>query len=323
MSGSTANVLPRTLIFALAFCVLALSWLATCGMWHYQRYAAAVAPPEVRRFEKLTVVTLGTGTAYPNPRRRGPALAVGFETDVVLVNAGRGIAEALRAARVPATQPAALLLTNLLPENTQGVDDLWLTDPAEERKTPLQLYGPAGTRSFARGLNATYSEGLRSERGASVNPALPVEEIAAAWSAQVGTLRVSAIPFEAAPFPSLAYRFEAGEHAVVVADVGFAPETLIELAKGADLLVHTAIHGETFERAAAEGAANNASLEREAARYTDADSVSQWAHRAGVAHLVLVGLRPPPLLDFQYTRSAKHHFDGEISLADDGDEFTP
>ena len=40
------------------------------------------------------------------------------------MDAGRGVAEGLRLSKIPVSQPGTVLLTNLMPTNTQGLDDL-------------------------------------------------------------------------------------------------------------------------------------------------------------------------------------------------------
>ena len=104
--------------------VVIACWAATCAAWRFDRVAEGVRPLEARAFPELTLLTLGTGGAYENPSRRGPASAVALGSRVLLVDAGRGVAESLRAAKLPVPQPDTLLLTNLLPENTVGLDDL-------------------------------------------------------------------------------------------------------------------------------------------------------------------------------------------------------
>ena len=110
--------------------------------------AAGFAPIEPRSFESLTLVTAGTGGAWETPQRLGPVLAVGLGQRVALVDAGRGVAEALRAAEIPLTQPTAVYLTGLAPENTVGLDDLLLTGWLAGRDQPLRVVGPPGTRAL-------------------------------------------------------------------------------------------------------------------------------------------------------------------------------
>ena len=48
----------------------------------------------------VPLVTVGTGGAYENPNRLGPSIAAALGGEVVLVDAGRSVAEGLRAARL-------------------------------------------------------------------------------------------------------------------------------------------------------------------------------------------------------------------------------
>ena len=71
---------------------------------------------------------------------------------MVLIDAGRGVSEALRASAVPVEQPHVLLLSSLGAENVLGLDDLWLTGWLRGRETPLVVYGPPGTQALVDGL---------------------------------------------------------------------------------------------------------------------------------------------------------------------------
>jgi hypothetical protein len=117
-------VTARIIGLSVALAVAAASWALTCGAWQYDQVLAGIAPLEPRRFNRLTLITIGTGGAAENPRRNGPCTAIGWGSRVVLVDAGRGVAEALRAAEIPASQPDTIFLTSLLPESTVGLDDL-------------------------------------------------------------------------------------------------------------------------------------------------------------------------------------------------------
>jgi len=147
--------------------VALFSWLMTFGAWQYQKVAEGVVPIETRRFERPTLIAVGTGGAYENPARGGPATAVAQGERIVLVDAGRRVAEGLRHATISVAQPTAVYLTNLLPENVEGLDDLLLTGWLEGRTEPLRLLGPPGTAALAAGLLAAHAQGIaaRAEVG--------------------------------------------------------------------------------------------------------------------------------------------------------------
>jgi ribonuclease BN (tRNA processing enzyme) len=303
-------------------------WVLTCGAWRLEQEVARTGPLETRSFDALTVVTLGTGGAYENPDRRGPATAVASGSQIALVDAGRAVADALRLATIPVGQPDWVLLSSLLPENTLGLDDLLLTGWINGRERPLRVIGPVGTRALTEHLLAAYAPAIASRRGglgiASAAPEFEVSEVGEGWSEELGDLSVRAAALNGGPTPALAYRFEAAGRSAVIGGTGWAPEALVELARGADLLVHEAVFVPTPEMAAEMGWEPKAgSLEREAAEHTSIDAVGGLAALSGVDTLVLVRMRPPPVYDLQITSVVGDAYDGRIVIAVDGDEIRP
>jgi len=287
-----------------------------------------VLPLEPRDFPRMTLLALGTGGAYENPARRGPATAVALGRRVVLVDAGRGLAESLRAAKLPVAQPDTLLLTHLLPENTVGLDDLLLTGWLEGRTTPLRVIGPPGTRQLVEGLAAAHAGAIAALGSALALPpagasasALEIED---GWGETDGALSVRAAALPGGPLAARAYRFEASGRSIVVSGTGWAPEALAGFARGASVLVHEAAFVPGPEMAHQLGIdAESERLRREGALHTGLADVGALAARAGVGTLVLVRLRPPPVYDLQITSLVGNSFEGRVVIPDDADEITP
>jgi len=317
----------RLAALLVALAVAAASWALTCVAWRADRVIADVAPLEPRRFASLTLVTLGTGGAVENPSRLGPAIAVARGGRVLLVDAGRGVAESLRRARIPTRQPDAVYLSSLLPENTDGLDDLLAPGWLDGRETPLRVVGPPGTRALAAGIEAAHAAGLAARSDALGLPAagarLDAAEVAEGFAEERDGLALRAGSLPGGPLPALAWRFEADGRSAVVGGVGWAPDALVAFARGADVLVHEAVYVPTPEEAAqAELEVDPSRLEREARLHTSIDAVGALAQRAGVSELVLVRLRPPPVFGLQVT-SRVGGFAGRIVVAEDGEEIAP
>lgn len=318
----------RLVGFVLGLGVVAACWALTCAAWRFDEVAKGVVPLEPRDFPSLTLLTLGTGGAYENPARRGPATAVALGRRVVLVDAGRGVAESLRAAKLPVAQPDLLLLTHLLPENTVGLDDLLLTGWLGGRTTPLRVIGPPGTRALVEGLAAGHAGAIAALGSALDLPlagasatALEIED---AWSESEGALSVRAAALPGGPLDARAYRFEASGRSIVVSGTGWAPDALAGFARGASVLVHEAAFVPGPEVVRELGIDAHAErLRREAALHTALADVGALAARAGVGTLVLVRLRPPPVFDLQITSLVDDGFGGRIVIANDGEEITP
>lgn len=318
----------RLIGFFLVLGVAIASWVLTCAAWQADRVMAGVKPLEPREFEAFTLVAVGTGGPYENPNRLGPCIALALGREIALIDAGRGVSEALRAAEIPVAQPATVYLTSLLPENTVGLDDLLLTGWLDGREQPLRLVGPPGTRAFAAGLAATFAPAIRARTEAlGLPPAgarLEALEVDDGWAETRGGLGIRAGSLPGGPLPALAWRAEAGGRIAVVAPIGWAPDALVAFTRGAHTLVHEAAYIPDPELAAEIGLqVDPRRLEGEARLHTSIEAVGGLASRAGVETLVLVRLRPPPVYDVQITRPIGASYTGRVMIPDDGEELRP
>lgn len=323
----------RLLILGFGVFALAASVFSVWATWRFQDLAKDVAWLEDRRFETLTLVTVGTGSAYENPRRLGPVTAVGLATRIALIDAGRGVSEALRRCAIRTSQPDTLYLTSLLPENTLGVDDLLLTGWLSARSTPLRLVGPPGTQALADAVRAAQGpaiEALAREVGLpAAGAALEVVEATAGWSeTREDGVVVRAGDAGARPLPSLAWRFErpaegpAAALALVVTGAGPEPETVADFARGAGLLATEGFFRAPVDAVIEAGDPDAERLRREAALHLATADAGVLAERAGVPLLVLTRLRPPPMFDEQLETSVEAAYHGRVVVADDCDSFS-
>jgi ribonuclease BN (tRNA processing enzyme) len=316
----------RLILFGIIVVFAAVSWVFSFEADRLQSLTQRVGVLDHRRFETLTIITAGTGAAQEDPERLGPAIAVGAGERLVLVDAGRAAAEALRSAQLPLDQVDTVFLTSLLPENVVGLPELLLTGWAAQRERPLRLVGPPGTRALAEGLERAYAlpiETTAEGLGLAADGArLEAVEAGDGWSEERDGLAVRAGALGGGPLPALAYRFESGRRAAVVNGVGWGSDSLVKLAEGADVLLQEAMHTPTIESASAVEGAEGERIAREAAWHTPAAAAGDVALRAGVRKLVLVRLRPPPLHDKQYLDLVREHFKGPVLVAEDADEIT-
>jgi ribonuclease Z len=322
-------------LIILGFGVLALvaSFFAIWATWRYQTLAQDVAWLEDRSFETLTLLTVGTGSAYENPKRLGPVSAVGFGTHVALVDAGRGVSEALRRCAIRSSQPDTVYLTSLLPENTAGIDDLLATGWLAARTRPLRLVGPPGTQALAEAIRAAQGpavEALAREVGLpAAGAALEAVEAEPGWSeTRADGLLVRAGDAGARPLPGLAWRFERPAQgslpalALVVTGAGPEPEPVAELARGAGLLATEGFFRAAVDAVIEAGDPDAERLRREAALHLATGDAGALAERAGVPLLVLTRLRPPPMFDEQFQTSVEAAYRGRVVVADDCDSFS-
>ena len=309
--------------------ILILAWVGAFVLWHAAEMAEIVAPLDVQEYEELSVVTVGTGTEYENPDRHGPSTAIGFGRTIVLVDVGRGIAEGLRSAKIPLTQPALIVLTNLLPLNTIGLDDLLLTGWLVPREEPIRILGPVGTRNLVESLEKAHAAGSEAlGKAIALPPAgarFDVTEVSDGYEEEIGRLKIEARALPGGPLPTLAWRFSDGSHRIVVSGSGWGRDVLASFAGGADVLVHEAAYLPTVAELEGTGAEvpDPERLELEAKFHTSILDVGDIATDAQIERLVLVRLRPPPFFDLQVRSLVANDYSGEIVVAKDGDTVYP
>jgi ribonuclease Z len=217
--------------------VLAIALLvASASIAHAQE---PVATPD-----SIRVTLLGTGTPRPLMDRFGPSILVEAGHEKLIFDVGRGAMQRLFQLGVSYADITGVLLTHLHSDHTVGLPDLWLTGwIVSSRATPLELWGPAGTRKMADGLESAYSFDLDIRVRDDKVPAAGGHIVAHDLGEQVvfdrGGVKVTAFLVDHGPVrPALGYRVDAGGHSVVLSgDTRYSPN-LISHAQGTDLLIH-------------------------------------------------------------------------------------
>jgi ribonuclease BN (tRNA processing enzyme) len=317
----------RLAILLLGVVSLGVSVFLTCQSWRFRELAEGIAWIPDRSFERPALVMAGTGATHENPNRLGPTTAVGFGSRIALVDAGRGVAEALRRCAIPVAQPDTVLLTSLAPENVVGLDDLALTRWNVPGRPPLRVVGPRGTRALVEAITAAHAKtvaALAEARGVDAAGArLEGVDAGADFEDARDGLAVRAAPVGDRPLASLAYRFEAAGRSFVVSGIRPDEEPLAALATGATTLVGAGFYARSIDMAIEAGAENAEQLRREATLDLPLERLASIATRAGVGTLVATRLEPPPLFDEQFATAIREQFRGRAVIATECDEITP
>ena len=314
-------------ILVLGLVSLGVSVFLTCQSLRFRELAEGITWLADRSFDRPTLVMVGTGAANENPQRLGPVTAVGVANRIVLVDAGRGVAEALRHCSIPVAQPDTVLLTSLRPENVIGLDDLAFTGWNTPRKHALRVLGPPGTRAFADAINAGNAPTLDAlARARGLDPAgarLDATDITHGFAESSDGFSIRAAAVGNDPVASLAYRFEAGPRAWVVSGVRPDPDRLVELATGATTLVGAGFFARSVDMAIEAGAENADRLRVDARLQLPLEQLAAIATRSGVGTLVVTRLTPPPLFDEQFKTPIRDAFHGNVRIAHECDELAP
>ena len=279
----------------------------------------------------LRLTLLGTGTPTPSLERGGGSFLVEHDDDALLFDCGPGAVRRLLAAGVPPTRVTHLFLTHLHYDHCMDYAYLTLTrwDQGAGQIPDLEVYGPAGTARMTRllfGEEGAYQADLAGRtlhpgshiiyehRGGTLprhRPAPRVREVGAGaaiegggWQARTAEM-VHCQPY----LQSVAYRFESPEGSIVVTGDTAPNPQLVELARGANVLLqmcHFLNDVETDPR-----------LTSSCSGHLDA---ARTAAAAGVETLVLIHLTEQiarPGIRERMVAEAAAVFDGTIILGED------
>ena len=185
----------------------------------------------------MTVHLLGTGSADGGPDRTTTMLVVEHGPTTVLVDCGGDAVHRMLAVGLAPRELSAVVLTHEHPDHLAGfpllVEKLWL----QGREAPIDVYGLAPTLEKARALFAVFStdgwEGLPEVRYHDV------EAAPGAAVADLGGVAVTATPVDH-PVPTIGLCFAAGGVRAAYSCDTAPAAAVVELARGADLLLHEA-----------------------------------------------------------------------------------
>lgn len=266
------------------------------------------------------IVLLGTGTPGAEPDRSGPAAAIIVGGATYIVDFGPGIVrQASRASQVHGLRtlrPANLrtaFLTHLHSDHTAGYPDLILTPWVLGRRTALDVYGPPGTDAMTVSLLEAYREdirvrvegpeGLTTEhgiaRGHDVEPGVVYED----EQVTVEAFAVSHGTWEHA----YGYRFTSADRTIVISGDTGPFDGFVEIARGADVLIHEAYGRDGFERLPPSSQHYHGTF------HTSTTGVGELAAAAGVGLVILyhqlhfIGETPEQLV-----REVQSVFDGRV-----------
>ena len=195
----------------------------------------------------FVVTLLGTASPAPRPDRMGPSTLVVVNGQRLLFDTGRGATIRLWQMRVPIGSLDATSLTHFHSDHTSGLPDVWLTGwigtPYGSRHTPFRLIGPIGTKTLMEHLEKAYQADIDIRHK---NEGEPLEGIhtevtefkapGVVWSKDGVT--VTAVENDHGVKPSFGYKVAFDGRSVVISGDTRPVPSIIEAARGMDLLIH-------------------------------------------------------------------------------------
>lgn len=207
--------------------------------------------------QELKVTFLGTGAPRPSFERYGPSILVEAGDERLLVDPSWGLRERLMqvGSFELLTGIDHVLITHLHFDHTIGFTDLWLTGWLYGRRVPLSVRGPAGTVEMMDHFRKAYDWDVKFRFLVGVpreGVAIEAQDVVPGIIYDKGGLKVTAFEVDHMPidletrelldFPgqTLGYRFDYGGRSLVLSGDTRPSDTLVEHARGVDVLVHEA-----------------------------------------------------------------------------------
>src|ERR1051326_5607665 len=98
--------------------------------------------------ENLEVVFLGTGASWPSVERNVASIAVKRGSEILLLDCGEGTQRQFQRSKLSYMQVSRIFLSHLHADHFLGVPGIVQTMRLNERREPLYIYGPPGTREL-------------------------------------------------------------------------------------------------------------------------------------------------------------------------------
>ncbi len=293
--------------------------------------AAALVPRQLAaRPLPDQLVLLGTGGG-PTPKalRAAPGMALVINGQLHIVDAGNGVARQAVLAGLPLKALAHVWITHLHNDHVADAFTLpWLAWSGA-LTTPVTVHGPRGmgrmARDWLRFARVDIETRMADEGRPDLRRLLRVEEVQPKAQQIVlmdaGGLRVTAARVEHPPLvDSFAYRFDWAGKSVVWSGDTRPCQALIDLARGADVLVHEVMYLPAMERLIA-SESNAPSLRAHLlASHTLVEQAGEIAAAAGVKTLVLSHFVPggdASVTDEMWQGAAAKAFAGRIVVGRD------
>jgi ribonuclease BN (tRNA processing enzyme) len=275
---------------------------------------------------RMRLVLLGTaGGPTPKRQRAAPAQAIVVGDRVYFVDCGDGVARQMTLAGLPFSGLRAVFVTHQHSDHNAGYGPLFLLAWTSGLSAPVDAYGPPPLVRMTRLLLEAYAFDIETrmadEGRAPLGPLITPHEITTGGEVfRDDRVRVTAAPNHHPPIEhSFAFRFDSVDRSVVISGDTTYSESVLQLARGADVLVHEALYRPFWERP---DAPQTLAVRRHIiASHTDAEDVGRLAAAAGVRTLVLTHFVPsdPPgaVTDDQWREAARRYFRGEVILGRD------
>ncbi len=271
------------------------------------------------------LLLLGTGGGpTPKATRSAPAFAVVVDGVSYIVDCGNGVARQMAKAQLPFRSLRAVFITHHHSDHNADYGNLFLLLWAGGLAAPVDAFGPPPlarmTGQFLALNDYDIATRIADEGRPPLAPLIRARDITTAGEVyRDERVRVSCALVEHPPVvPAFAFRFDMADRSIVFSGDTAPCASLLELARGADVLVHEVMYEPALDAICAR--LDNATRLRQHLldSHTTLDQVGVVAREAGVKCLVLSHFVPAEgIADEIWRAGAARNFAGRIVLGHD------
>ncbi|MFN7915524.1 MAG: MBL fold metallo-hydrolase [Vicinamibacterales bacterium] len=299
---------------------------------HFLRVAALAgagalcAQPSDAQPRRTRLVLLGTGGG-PTPKKAAAATAHAVVVDDALyvVDCGNGVGRQLALANIPILSLRHIFITHHHSDHNADYGNLISLAWATGLGTRVDTWGPPPlanmTDLFLQMNAADINVRIKDEGRPPLGPLVHPHEIKGGGLVMSDTrVKVTAALVEhPLVSPAFAYRFDGPDRSIVFSGDTTKSDRLIELARGADVLVHEAMWLPGIDRIVAREPNATTLRKHLLESHTVAEDCGRVAEAAGVKTLVLSHFVPGDgsIPDEEWRRAAAQAFKGQIIVGHD------
>lgn len=273
------------------------------------------------------VILLGTGGGpRPNKMRNQSSQVLLVNELPYVVDCGGGVSRQMVFAGIPLIKLRHIFITHHHSDHNLEYGALIYNAWVSGFKGKIDAYGPPPLTKITKNFLETneYDINIRipDEGRLQLSPMIETHEISKPGLVmQDDNVKVTGAIVNHPPVvPSFAYRFETKDRSVVFSGDTTPCDSLIELARGADVLIHEVINKPALAKLLARVPNVDRLLEHIVGSHTTTEDVGKVAKRAGVKKLVLTHFVPgddESITDEMWAGPVRAQFDGEIVVGRD------
>jgi ribonuclease BN (tRNA processing enzyme) len=276
---------------------------------------------------KSRLILLGTaGGPTPKPNRAAPAQVIVVNDACYVIDCGNGVARQMILAKLRLGSIRSLFITHQHSDHNADYGNLLWLAWASDLKDRVTTFGPPPLATMTQQFLALNDADIRTRIADEGRPPLeplivPHEITRAGIVMEDETVKVTAALVEHPPITTaLAYRFDCADRSIVISGDTRPSRALVELARGADVLVHEVMHVPSIEALIAREPNAKTLREHLLASHTTTEQVGRLASEAGVKTLVLSHFVPgghPFLADEVWYDAVRPYYSGNLIVGRD------